>query len=623
MADDSVTPASAGNAGADVGAVGGSSPRAGNGGASSGAGGDVARAGVGALGGDTSSTGGFVGSAGGSGELPNTPDDCVPEPELADPTTPGEHAVGHSKYSGASIRLGADHYVVSVAADVFYPASESGADATVAAGGPFPVVVIMHGMHSVFRLPSRPIYCAETAVWNGPSPHVKSLEEMRQTYPNAESVPNNLGYAYLGQSLASAGYVLITIDANTTNCLPYANGLGFIPERGELMREHLKRLASKEVTGIAHLDGKLDFSRVVLAGHSRGGEGAILAAAAGPLPGITLRGVMAVAPTAWLMESQYSEKEPLQLNTPLLMLLSAADGDQSESGGMRYYDVTKPQSPSPGWFKAQQFVHGANHNFYNSEWNDASQSCDRAQPDGDNGVGHGSDRLTRVAQEHYLVAITHTFLEATLAASRTAREVLAGNARSRAFGDVVVAASFQDSLGASQPSASMAIGGGQLSAFPFSQSAGAYNSSFFHETSGYVASWQGLPVAFGFSANYATTRPRFVTFRVAQVADPKNPTNRFARLDVDLLDAAGRKLTGRSDWAGATIAPYYERPPEPDPYQECKLTSYEKTVLGTVRIPLACFEGDAAFDASSVRSIEVRPRDTQGVLALTDFELMP
>lgn len=589
------------------------------GGAVSGAGGSAEHGGEMAAGGYGGASGGAAG-AGGTGGLVSTPDDCVPEPPLADPAARGAHAVGHSKYSGASIRLGTDRYVVSVAADVFYPASVAGTDAPAAAGGPFPVVVIMHGMHSVFRLPSRPIYCAETAVWHGPSPHVKSLEEMRETYANAEIIPNNLGYAYLGENLASAGYVLVTIDANTTNCLPYANGLGFIPERGELMREHLMRLAGKEVTGIQHLDGQLDLSRVVLAGHSRGGEGAMLAAAAGPVPGVTLRGVIALAPTAWLMESRYSAQEPLLLDPPLLMLLSAADGDQSESGGMRYYDIAKPEHPSDSWFKAQQFVHGANHNFYNSEWNDAGQSCGQSQPDGDNGVGHGGDRLTRAEQEHYLLAITRTFLSATISDSHAAREALAGNAAISGLQDVVVAPSFQDSFELLRASPVDS----QISAYPFTQSAGAYNASFFHETSGYVVSWQSAPASFGFSlaSGAEAVTPRFVTFRVAQVADAGNPTNRFARLDVDLTDAAGRKRSGRSDWAGATIAPYYERPPEPDPYKDCQLTSYQKTVLASVRIPLTCFQGDVAFDVANLRGIAVRPRDSAGVLALSDFQLV-
>jgi hypothetical protein len=242
-------------------------------------------------------------------------------------------------------------------------------------------------------------------------------------------------------------------------------------------------------------------------------------------------------------------------------------------------------------------------------------------PYGDNGVGHGGDRLTRDEQEHYLLAITRTFLSATLSGSNAAREALAGNAAITGLEDVVVAPSFQDSFQLLRASALDS----QIAVYPFTQSPGAYNASFFHETSGYVVAWQSTPTSLGFAlaGEEGAATPRFVTFRVAQVAAAENPTNRFARLDIDLTDSAGRKRTGRSDWAGATIAPYYERPPEPDPYKECQLTSYQKTVLGSVRMPLSCFQGDAAFDAANVRTIEVRPRDAQGVLALTDFQLVP
>src|SRR5688500_3398546 len=111
-----------------------------------------------------------------------------------------------------------------------------------------------------------------------------------------------------------------------------------------------------------------------------------------PVADTKLRGVIAVAPPTFVLTGTR------KLDAPLLVVLPAADGDVSFNGGMRYYDVTTAGANADShWFKTQQYVFGANHNFFNSEWNDNYETCGVDHPDGNN--GNGAERLSRAQQQ--------------------------------------------------------------------------------------------------------------------------------------------------------------------------------------------------------------------------------
>jgi hypothetical protein len=99
---------------------------------------------------------------------------------------------------------------------------------------------------------------------------------------------------------------------------------------------------------------------------------------------------------------------------------------------------------------------------------------------------------------------------------------------------------------------------------------------------------------------------------VAQVSDSHNMLGRNMTVEVDLTDASNNTVSARSDWAGRTIPPWYPRPPWSDPGSNCKATPVEKSVLGTVRIPAACFTGSPAFSFGSARALRVKMREKPG-----------
>src|SRR5215510_96990 len=98
--------------------------------------------------------------------------------------------------------------------------------------GPFPLAVFAHGNHNPFE----------------------------------NSTP---GYLYLCQLLASHGIIAATIDVN------FLNGFNFGENdaRAIVHLEHLKQFRTWNSTAAHPLHAKVDLSRILIVGHSRGGEG--------------------------------------------------------------------------------------------------------------------------------------------------------------------------------------------------------------------------------------------------------------------------------------------------------------------------------------------------------------
>jgi hypothetical protein len=292
---------------------------------------------------------------------------------------------------------------------------------------------------------------------------------------------------------------------------------------------------------------------------------------------------------------------------------------------MRYFDVAQPpEAPGARWFKAQQYVHGANHNFFNSAWTQTINDCG-AKEDGDNGEANGEARLTRTAQEAYMVSITRTFLAATLEDHGGARSVLAGMRVIDALSDVLAVASYAESVDTmSLPERPDSVGFRTLASYPFTQNANAYNRTFFHATRGYVAVWDDEDARFTLTVAEQGVRPAYVSFRVAQVAgDEHNADLRPRVVRVELEDTRGRLASASSDWNGEPIPLWYERPDWLDSDQDCAPVPAEKTVLGTVLMPISCFMGDAELDLASLHELHFELDQGPGALAITDVQLVP
>jgi hypothetical protein len=192
------------------------------------------------------------------------------------------------------------------------------------------------------------------------------------------------GYDYLGELLASRGIILVSVDQNFLNG-SYTNiqmfGIEGLKEendgRGWLLLEHLVQWQGWNQSEGNPFYGKVDMDRIAVMGHSRGGEGAAIAAAFNHLPfypddgnvpfnyNFNIRSVVAISPS----DGQY---KPSGRSTPLkdvnyLVLQGSYDGDVRPFQGITQYKRVEFSADSD-WFKAAVYIDQANHGQFNTTW---------------------------------------------------------------------------------------------------------------------------------------------------------------------------------------------------------------------------------------------------------------
>jgi dienelactone hydrolase len=222
------------------------------------------------------------------------------------------------------------------------------------------------------------------------------------------------GYAYLAEHLASHGMLAVSVDENFLNGDAFFDYEGTeIGIRAYLLLSHLDVLRGWNEDPSHRLHGRLDFDRVALIGHSRGGEAAALAATleAGdrqiggmpPAPtGFGIRGVVAIAPS----DGMYLGTPIILTGVDYLVIQGAHDGDLPAFSGLRTYH--RAQLTDPSGLKVAVYAGRANHGRFNTVWND-----------GDAGPIHSwmLDRgplLTADEQERLAKAVIGAFLARSL-----------------------------------------------------------------------------------------------------------------------------------------------------------------------------------------------------------------
>lgn len=213
--------------------------------------------------------------------------------------------------------------------------------------GPFPLVLIVHGNH-----------------------------EMQDF--------SDPGYAYLGELLASQGFIMVSVDENFLNSAmddminPLKRRGGAENDaRGWMLLEHLAQWRTWNADPKNPLYGKVDMDHVGIVGHSRGGEAVAVAAAFNNLEHypddatlpfnyhFKLGAVAAIAP----VDGQYKTREQ---PTPLtdvnyFVIHGSLDGDVSSFMGSSQYGRDTLTGKVPA-FKAQLYVKDADHNQFNTGW---------------------------------------------------------------------------------------------------------------------------------------------------------------------------------------------------------------------------------------------------------------
>jgi dienelactone hydrolase len=211
--------------------------------------------------------------------------------------------------------------------------------------GPYPVVLIMHGSHPA---------CLNDEVW----PCTKEEEQ-----------PNYAGFAYLVEALAEAGYVALSINVNAEHTFAFGEAPPAVRTK-QLIDAHLAELAAAAAGESSKfgldLSGRVDLSRMVWVGHSRGGDFVNrlvrennLHQTASDIGYGPVEGLLFLAPP--IMSTDVLPA----VDVPSALILPTCDWDVGQLAGQLLYESARfdPDRQEP--FTSVYLQHG-NHNSFNT-----------------------------------------------------------------------------------------------------------------------------------------------------------------------------------------------------------------------------------------------------------------
>lgn len=470
-----------------------------------------------------------------------------------------------------------DYAVGDVKGSVYYPADDDGENQPFnrrwAALGRSPIVFMAHGNHHTHHDPN---------------------DREQENSPNCGAVPagwieipNHKGYDYFQHQLARMGVIAVSVDCNETNgCTP--NTLQNIERRADLIMGSIAHFQSLDASGDATFGGHIDFQRVGLMGHSRGGEAVVIAGNQSPgRLGVTVRAVISLAPV------NHDAFTPSGF--AFATVLPASDGDVSDNGGARFYDIG---APSP--FKCQLYVDWANHNYFNRQW--VTDEDGRFPP----------DVLPRGEHERILSRYGCAFFRAFLLAHPTTG-FLTHRVRPPGINTKNVHLSFEweGQLTVDDHEQAGGIASNTLSR-PTSQAGGMSadefalrrstpdshpTNSFWGRTLGMVmTSRRGGVFRSELDRTYNLDDPGYeIWVRTAEVSGGGSNPMDATGFEMGLEDRDGQRAWASSDDVGGVPRPF-DQPP-----------GSTKTMLTTLRFPVRCFTAEKGrLDLQAVQAILVR-----------------
>ena len=231
-----------------------------------------------------------------------------------------------------------------------------------------------------------------------------------------------LGYDYLGEYLASHGYVVVSVDQNACNML-----VGENDGRAVLLLEHIGLLLERNREQGGPLYGRLDEDNIAIGGHSRGGEMVSTAYLFNgydryPENGTIqfdynyhIRSIIALAPTV----DQYRPADhSVKLeDVNYLLLHGAADRDVSRFMGMAQYENIS-FTGAGDYLKTALYIGTANHGQFNQLWGAYDQKGPFAP------LLNVESLLSEEEQQTIARVFVKVFLDVTLRGDESCRQLL-------------------------------------------------------------------------------------------------------------------------------------------------------------------------------------------------------
>ncbi len=313
--------------------------------------------------------------------------------QTPDPGIPGAYAVSSDEYDFGDEAFGAPTFpdLIEVRGSVHYPTDLS--------DGPFPVLLFLHGRHST--------------CYNGGG----STSIAWPCTGSYSPIPSYQGYDYLAEQMASHGYIVISVSANSISSTDNSTEDYGMRARGELLQHHLDLWNDWNTSGGDPFGdlfvGKLDLDNIGTMGHSRGGEGVIEHALYNRELGdpYGINAVLTLAPVDF--------NRPVLNGIPLMNIAPYCDGDVSDLQGVHFYDDSRYLVEDDTMPKHNLLMLGANHNFYNTVWTPgefpAGTADDWGYVDGGQSDDHcgtsspGNGRFDPETQRNSLLAYASAF----------------------------------------------------------------------------------------------------------------------------------------------------------------------------------------------------------------------
>jgi len=493
---------------------------------------------------------------------------CVAPPAWGDPSYLDLFPVGVHEYDGGQTTI--DGFTYDVRGSVYYPADDDGTDqpfnGRLASTGRVPLVVCVHGAHS----PDTPSY---------------------------------KGYDYFQYQLARMGFIAVSVDERQNDLQnDWSGGTQNVVRRAELAIRSIAHAQSLDAGGPI-FQGRIDFARTGLMGHSRGGDAVVAIPERISLPGVVIKAVLALAP----LNSGANSGHPK--NYAFMTFLPAADGDLIDNPGARYYDRA-----DPGPIKVQLYIDHANHNYFNRQWvnDDAKGTLPlMSRPDHERVLSTYGCALFRSilrgdATFGYLDR--HQLPTGVLNDNIHLSYEVAGTRVVDNYEGHPIAV---DNEGAP----ASGIGSAVAAIFPFAQTAGAFNGSFFGDTRGNVIVVRDGAGQFREALKTpADLTKAEVRVRAAEVVQgtPLPPQATGFRVGVE--DGAGMIAWVDVDGVGGL----------PRPFDRSALDTLTKTMLTTFRFPGSCFAAAAGqLRLSEIRAIHLGlNRNDRRPIAFDDLEIV-
>jgi hypothetical protein len=492
---------------------------------------------------------------------------CVAPHIGGDPAGLNLFPTGHLDYAAGDVK-----------GSVYYPAEDDGENQPFnqrwAGLGRSPIVFMAHGNHHTHHDPDDRE--------NENSPNCGGALP-----PGWIEIPNHKGYDYFQRQLARMGLIAVSVDCNETNGCT-ANSLQNIERRADLIMGSIAHFQSLDTSGDAIFGSRIDFQRVGLMGHSRGGEAVVIAGNQSPgRLGVAVRAVISLAPV------NHDTFTPADY--AFATILPASDGDVSDNGGARFHDITPPAP-----FKCQLYIDWANHNYFNRQW--ITDEDGRVPP----------DVLTRGEHERILSRYGCAFFRAFLLNhNTTAFLAYRVHPSGISTGNVHLSFEWKDQLTVDDHEQAGGIAqntlgrptsqAGGMSADEFELRRSTPNSyptnSFWGRTVGMVmTSRRGGIFRSELDQNYDLDDPRYeIWVRTAEVSEGGSNPAGATGFEMGLEDSSGQRAWASSDTVGGVPRPFDQSP------------GSTKTMLTTLRFPVRCFKPEKErLDLGALQAILVR-----------------